>query len=106
MKIVVAISAVLMSALPLMAQQISIDFGAQIGVPITRALPPSLQNQFSSTRTRPLVPRLASSPTVIVFVDDRLAVDVEALFRPVRYETDSTSPTISSFDRVHATALE
>jgi hypothetical protein len=92
----------LASQLP--AQELSVDIGGKIGVPVTRNIPPSVVN-FGQTTTAQ-GPRLAAAPTFTLFVDDRVAVDVEVLFRPVRYETDTTSPSISSFDTTRATALE
>jgi hypothetical protein len=41
-----------------------------------------------------------------MLVDNRLAVDVEALFRPIRYQTRTDSPRVTSFDTIHGTALE
>jgi hypothetical protein len=106
MKIAICFVFALTTVSPLRAQQISIDFGAKIGVPITRVGTSSVQTNTGSMTSTPLGPRLTAAPAFTMFVNDRLAVDVEALFRPVRYEVDTTNPAVSSFDTTRATALE
>src|SRR5437773_330042 len=95
----------LSAALQASAQQISLYFGGKIGLPITRSIPSS-STSFGQTTIIQQGLRLTAAPTFTLFVDDRLAVDVEALFRPVRYETDIAGPSVSTFDKTRATALE
>src|SRR5207302_1484957 len=96
---------ILLASLPVSAQEISIHFGGKAGVPLTWTIPSS-SNSFGQTTITPQGPRLTMAPTFTMFVDDRLAVDVEGLFRPVRYETDTINPSIGTFDKTRATALE
>ena len=82
-----------LSELPMLAQHLQFDFGAKAGVPITRAVVP-LSPGFPGviTTTRAWGPRLSGGPSVTLLVDDRLVVDVDVIFRPVRYETRTEEP--------------
>ena len=113
MRILLGVLLLLITALPALGQKVSIHFGGKVGVPITRNIPSlrgigfvPIGSGFGQTTITPEGPRLTMSPTFTMFVDDRLAVDVEALFRPVRYETDIVAPSVSTFDKTRATSLE
>jgi hypothetical protein len=96
----------LMAAVPARAQQTSIHLGGQIGVPINRNIPPPPTPGLGSSTVSPQGPRIIMAPAFTFFVDNRLAVDVEPLFRPIRYETDEFGPRVSTFDTTRATSLE
>lgn len=104
MKVQFGLMMILLGGTSLSAQQISFDFGARAGVPITQPVPPL--THYNMTRTTIGGPRLAAAPTFTLFMDNRFGVDVEALFRPIRYKTESEDTCCSSSDSTRATALE
>ena len=91
------------------AQEVQLGFGATVGVPITLGVVPENPSQrgiTTVTTTTAFGPRGLAGPALTLFVDDRLSVDVEAIFRPVRFETRSEETCCTFIDTVRATALE
>src|SRR5689334_16231549 len=86
------------------AQKVSVYAGGKLGVPFTRNLPKPYP--FGVTAVSPQGPRLSMAPAFTLLVDERLAVDVEGVFRLIRYETVRDSERITSFDTIRATAFE
>jgi len=106
LRVAVALLAGCLLGPPALAQRVRLEFGGKVGVPITRPVPP-LGNPFGATATTEyLQPRMSFGPSAAVLVQDSLVVDVDAIFRPVRYDQRTEESCCSTLEAVRATAVE
>lgn len=107
MKVCVLFLCLLSLSVSVLAQEVHLDFGAKAGVPLTLGVVAPTQPNFPgrTITTTPFGPRMLFGPTATLSVD-RLAVDVDVIFRPVRFESRSEETCCTLIDTIRATSLE
>src|SRR5215510_10469777 len=74
------------SAVPAHAQRLSFDVGAVAGLPLTYMLGPAVgPGTVSSSQTT--LP--AYGPTISMTFDDRLSVELDAIFKPIHFQRET-----------------
>jgi hypothetical protein len=86
------------------AQKISLDFGLKTGVPLTK--PVGLPIVFTTTTGSVERSRYIAGPTLVMVLDDRFAVELDGLYRPIRFQTTDADPTSAGFEFTRAHSVE
>jgi len=97
----------LLLAAPLCAQDISLHLGLEAGVPLTKPVNNEALASFPPiTQQTNERPPFAAGPTVELSVGSQFGVEVDGLYRPVRFQTQQNVPQITIFRSTRASSLE
>jgi hypothetical protein len=106
MKRITIIVVLLMSATTIYGQEISLDIGVKTGMPLTTFIDPlSVTSGLASAQGSAKRARIAASPTLALIVD-RVRIELDAIFKPVRFETVETEACCTAVKSVRGTSLE
>lgn len=110
-RLITVFSLVSMLAHPVVAaaqRPLNFEMGFRFGIPMTESLSSSLTGvagAFSSASSEK--PGYAVGPSFGVLFDDRIAVEFEAIYKPVRfYESARTGPSTQSYSTIRGSSWE
>jgi hypothetical protein len=90
------------------AQEMAVEIGTKLGVPLTRVVDPLSATSglypVQSTDTGP--PRIAVAPSLALTVAERATIELDAVFKPVRFGTVEAQPCCTFVQSVRATSFE
>src|SRR5260370_29787383 len=91
----------------LCAQRISLDIGVNAGIPFMKSLNKEATRQnFGVTQVTIERPAFVRGPAVELRVGQQFAVEVDGLYRPVRFQAQQTDAHITILQSTRATAVE
>src|SRR5438093_12629189 len=94
-------------ATPLCAQDIFLHIGLEAGVPLTKPVNNDALASFPPiTQQTNERPPFAASPAAELSVGSQFGVEVDGLYRPVRFQTQQNVPKITIFRSTRARPLE